>query len=79
MIKYQHYLNPNVYIYIYIYIYTLNNTIICPSHSSKYIGLLCDDKLSFKNHILSITKFSNFHLFRNKKYGSYFTETLLNL
>ena len=41
--------------------------IISPSHSSKNLGLVFDDKLSFKNHISSITKSSNFHLFRIKK------------
>ena len=41
--------------------------IISPSHSSKNLGLVIDDKLSFKNHISSITKSSNFHLFRIKK------------
>ena len=35
---------------------TLINMIISPSHSSKNLGLLFDDKLSFKNHISSITK-----------------------
>ena len=47
--------------------FTLNNIIISPSHSSKNIGLVFDDKLSIKNHISSITKYSNFHLFRIKK------------
>ena len=41
--------------------------IISPSHCSKNLGLVFNDKLSFKNHISSITKPSNFHLFRIKK------------
>ena len=40
--------------------FTLNNIIISSSHSSKNLGLVFDDKLSFKNHISSITK-SNVH------------------
>ena len=47
--------------------FTLNNMIISPSHSSKNLRLVFDDKLSFKNHISSNTKSSNFHLFRIKK------------
>ena len=47
--------------------FTLYNMIISHSHSSKNLGLVFYDKLSFKNHILSITKSSNFHLFRIKK------------
>ena len=47
--------------------FTLNNMIISPSHSSKNLGLLFYDKLSFKYHISSIIKSSNFHLFRFKK------------
>ena len=46
---------------------TLNNIIISPSHSSKNLGLLFYYKISFKNHILSITKSYNLHLFRIKK------------
>ena len=56
--------------------------IISPSHSSKTLGLIFDDKLSFKNHISSITKYSNFHLFRIKKIvtsiSRNFTKTLIN-
>ena len=56
--------------------------IISPSHSSKNIGLVFDDKLSFKNHISSITKSSNFHLFRIKKIrtslSKNLTKTLIN-
>ena len=37
--------------------FTLTNMIISPSHSSKNLGLVFDDKLSFKNHISSITIF----------------------
>ena len=62
--------------------FTLNNIIITPSHSSKNLGLIFDDKLSFKNHISSITKSSNFHLFRNKKIRTSLsrnlTKTLIN-
>ena len=47
--------------------FTLNNIFISPSHSSKNLELVFDDKLSFKNHISSITKSSNFHLFRIRK------------
>ena len=49
--------------------FTLNNMIISPTHSSKNLGLglVFDNKLSFKNQISSITKSSNFHLFRIKK------------
>ena len=50
--------------------------IISPYHSSKNIGLVFDDKLSFKNHILSITKSSNFHLFRIKKIRTSLTRNL---
>ena len=61
---------------------TLNNIIISPSHSSKNLGLVFDDKLSFKNHISSITKSSNFHLFRIKKIRTSLsrnlTKTLIN-
>ena len=56
--------------------------IISPSHSSKNLGLVFDDKLSFKNHISSITKSSNFHLFRIKKIRTSLsrnlTKTLIN-
>ena len=41
--------------------------IISLYHSSKNLGLVFDDNLSFKNHISSITKSSNYHLFRIKK------------
>ena len=62
--------------------FTLNNMIISPSHSSKNLGLVFDDKLSFKNHISSITKSSNFHLFRIKKIRTSLsrnlTKTLIN-
>ena len=62
--------------------FTLNNIIISPSHSSKNLGLIFDDKLSFKNHISSITKSSNFHLFRIKKIWTSLsrnlTKTLIN-
>ena len=47
--------------------FTLNNMIISTSHSSKNLGLVFDDKLSLKNQISSITKSSNYHLFRIKK------------
>ena len=47
--------------------FILNNMISYPSHSSKNLGLVFDDKLSYKNHISFITKSSNFHLFRIKK------------
>ena len=56
--------------------------IISPSHSSKNLGLVFDDKLSFKNHISPITKSSNFHLFRIKKIrrslSRNLTKTLIN-
>ena len=56
--------------------------IISPCHSSKNLGLVFDDKLSFKNHISSITKSSNFHLFRIKKIWTSLsrnlTKTLMN-
>ena len=62
--------------------FTLNNMIISPSHSSKNLGLVFDDKLSFKNHISSIIKFSNFHLFRIYKMRTSLsrniTKTLIN-
>ena len=61
--------------------FTLNNMIISPSHSSKNLGLVFYDKLSFMNHI-SITKSSNFHLFKIKKIRTLlsrnFTKTLIN-
>ena len=53
--------------------------IISPSNTSKNIGLVFDDKLSFKNHISSITNSSNFHISELKKYGHHFPETLLKL
>ena len=59
--------------------FTLNNMIISPSHSSKNLGLVFYDKLSFKNQISSIIKSSNFHLFRIKKIRHHFPETLLKL
>ena len=56
--------------------------IISPYHSSKNLGLVFYDKLSFKNHISSITKSSNFHLFRIKKIRTSLsrnlTKTLIN-
>ena len=62
--------------------FTLNNMIISPSHSSKNLGLVFDDKLSLENHISSITKSSNFHLFRIKKIRTSLsrnlTKTLIN-
>ena len=52
------------------------------SHSSKNLGLVFDDKLLFKKHISSITKSSNFHLFRIKKIRALLsrnlTKTLIN-
>ena len=57
--------------------FTLNNTIISPTHSSKNLGLVFDDKLSFKNHILSITKSSNYHLFRIKKLRTLLSKNLM--
>ena len=42
--------------------FTHNNMIISPSHSSKNLGLVFNEKLLFKNHIVSITKSSNFQL-----------------
>ena len=56
--------------------------IISPSHSSKNLRLVFDDKLSFKNHISFITKSYNFHLFRIKKIRTSLsrnlTKTLIN-
>ena len=56
--------------------------IISLPHSSKNLGLVFDDKLSFKNHISSITKSSNFHLFRITKIRTSLyrniTKTLIN-
>ena len=56
--------------------------IISPSYYSKNLGLVFDDKLSFKNYISSITKSSNFHLFRIKKIRTLLsrnlTKTLIN-
>ena len=54
---------------------TLNNMIIYPSHSSKNLGLVFDDKFLH-------TKSSNFHLFRIKKIRTtlsrHLTKTLIN-
>ena len=62
--------------------FTLNNMIISPSHSSKNLGLIFYDKLSFKNHISSITISHNFHLLRIKKIRTSLsrklTKTLMN-
>ena len=56
--------------------------IVSLSHSSENLGLVFDDKLSFKNHISSITKSSNVHLFRIKKIrrslSRNLTKTLIN-
>ena len=51
--------------------------IISLSHSSKIIGLVFYDKLSFKNHISSITQSSNFHLFRIKKIQTALSSNLM--
>ena len=62
--------------------FTLNNMIIFHSISSENLGLVFYDKLSFKNRISSITKSSNFHLFRIKKIRTSLsrnlTKTLIN-
>ena len=50
-----------------------------PFHSSKILGLVFDEKLSFKNHISSITKSSKCHHSELKKYGHHFPETLRKL
>ena len=56
--------------------------IISTSHYSKNLGSVFDNKLSFKNHISSITKSSNFHLFRITKIRTSLsrnlTKTLIN-
>ena len=56
--------------------------IIYHSYSSKNLGLIFYDNLSFKNHISSLSKSSNFHLFRIKKIRtslfSNLTKTLIN-
>ena len=62
--------------------FIINKMIISPSPSSKNLGLVFYDKLSFKNHISSITKSSNFHFFRIKKIQTSLsrnlTKTLIN-
>ena len=62
--------------------FTLNKIIIFLSHSSKNLELVFFDKLLFKNNISSITKSSNFHLFRIKKIltplSRNLTKTLIN-
>ena len=50
--------------------------IISPSHSTKNLGLVFDDKLSFRNHISSIIKSSNFYLFRIKKIWTHISRNL---
>ena len=56
--------------------------IISSSHFSINLELVFNDKLSFNNHISSITKSSNFHLFRIKKIRTSLsrnlTKTLIN-
>ena len=53
--------------------------VISPSHSSKNLGLVFYDKLLFKNHISSITKSSNFLLFRITKIRISFSRNLTNI
>ena len=62
--------------------FTINNKYNSPSHSSKNLGLVFYDKLSFKNHISPITQSSTYHFFRIKKIRTSLsrnlTKTLIN-
>ena len=45
-----------------------NNMIISPKNQFQNYMLLCDNKYYITNNILSINKFSNCHLLREKVY-----------
>ena len=41
---------------------------LCPSVSARNLGIIFDSSLNFKNHVNSVVKTCNYHLFRKNTY-----------